>query len=567
MNLNRTPNPLDRNARNSENDNWDIIEGEIRTIGGKVDDFIQEVSDEAFDKIVDNAKLNWKEPVDNFNSLPSNAQKGDTRMDRSTGKVYRYDGGTWKEIQHIDAGPVNELDRRISEQLRETNDYTDSSYSNLNSGKKGIKPLMTFICDDATIADVSKIKPIAEEKNVPFGIGVITSRVGTGNYANWEQIQELKDAGCEIMSHSHNHDNLTELTEDEMAEDLSTSLKILRQNGHNPTGFIYPYNANSRTTEKIVRRYFNFAYTKAHGSRLGRNYPTINNQAINRVALGSFFDGSPQSEFPQDGSSLEYYKARVDECLEKSNLLVFVIHSMETDSTQLQYLRDTIDYARSKGIPIVAPSEATDIYANIIEIKGESEFIVNADGEILSPDIGGSLLVENLNERGLEDGITDFKFKAVTYSPINTSKAQQEGFPEKQGGILVTYRLGSDYFMNYQEYITSTTSSERITYKRFLDGQLRWGDFSTSEASETKDYQMESFTIPANSSVDKVVGNLHNIKSSDSFVVFNARNNIPSGVSVSLIRYYTNTAVLRFSNVSDTSISVPSIRIDFKALN
>src|SRR5699024_7602211 len=118
--LNRTPNPLDRSAKNGENDNWDIIEGEVRAIGDRVDNFVDEVSDVAFDKVVDNVKLNWKEPVDNFSDLPSNAQKGDTRMDRSTGKVYRYDGTKWVEIQQIDAGPVNEVDARLTSQINET---------------------------------------------------------------------------------------------------------------------------------------------------------------------------------------------------------------------------------------------------------------------------------------------------------------------------------------------------------------------------------------------------------------------------------------------------------------
>src|SRR5699024_142996 len=113
--------------RNGENDNWDIIEGEFKkvdnTIGDvndRVDNIIDEVSDEALKKVVDSAKLNWKEPVENFSDLPSNAQEGDTRMDKSTGKVYRYDGANWIEIQQIDAGPVNELDNRISSKLEKT---------------------------------------------------------------------------------------------------------------------------------------------------------------------------------------------------------------------------------------------------------------------------------------------------------------------------------------------------------------------------------------------------------------------------------------------------------------
>ena len=126
MKLNRTGNPLDRETRNKDNENWEIIESGFKDVGndisridGRVDGFVEEVSNEALGKVVDNAKLNWKEPVDGFGDLPSSAQKGDTRMVRDTGKVYRFDGNNWVEIQQIDAGPVNELDSRLTSQLAE----------------------------------------------------------------------------------------------------------------------------------------------------------------------------------------------------------------------------------------------------------------------------------------------------------------------------------------------------------------------------------------------------------------------------------------------------------------
>jgi len=122
--LNRTPNELDRNARNGENDNWDKIEGAVGQIKNVVDDFVGEVSDEAFNRIIDDAKLHWKEPVDSFGDLPSNAEIGDTRMVKEADPdglsyVYRYDGKDWVKIQTIDATLINEVDARISEEIIE----------------------------------------------------------------------------------------------------------------------------------------------------------------------------------------------------------------------------------------------------------------------------------------------------------------------------------------------------------------------------------------------------------------------------------------------------------------
>src|SRR5699024_2069332 len=97
--------PLDRTNRNNHNDNYiELYEG-IEGVRDSLGNLVDEISDEALNKVVDNAKLNWKEPVDEFSDLPSGANEGDTRMTKDDGKVYRYDGSNWIEIQQIDAGP------------------------------------------------------------------------------------------------------------------------------------------------------------------------------------------------------------------------------------------------------------------------------------------------------------------------------------------------------------------------------------------------------------------------------------------------------------------------------
>ena len=113
MKLNRTDPFWDRQSMNEINKNWDTIENNYNSV-------VEKVSDEAFDKIIDVSKLNWKDPVDYVENLPSNASEGDTRMVRYNGVVYRYDGSAWKDIQEIDVGPVNEVDSRLSSQLAQT---------------------------------------------------------------------------------------------------------------------------------------------------------------------------------------------------------------------------------------------------------------------------------------------------------------------------------------------------------------------------------------------------------------------------------------------------------------
>src|SRR5690625_7469681 len=109
MKLNQTPNPLDRDARNKENENWDKIEDSIKGIKNEVDDFVGTVSDEVIEELIDNAKLNWREFVDSYDDLPSDAKSGDTVLTRDDGKVYRYNRSEERRVGKEDISRVREV--------------------------------------------------------------------------------------------------------------------------------------------------------------------------------------------------------------------------------------------------------------------------------------------------------------------------------------------------------------------------------------------------------------------------------------------------------------------------
>lgn len=119
LNLKRLENDITRIERQGINDNWTKIENNFNNV-------VEIVSDEALDKVVNAAKLIWKEPVDTYADLITtypNAQEGWTSMARDTGDVYRYYQTTgWGLIQQIAVGPVNELDHRLTEQLSQKAD-------------------------------------------------------------------------------------------------------------------------------------------------------------------------------------------------------------------------------------------------------------------------------------------------------------------------------------------------------------------------------------------------------------------------------------------------------------
>lgn len=107
-------NTWDRDSRNVINDNFEELYNGVDNISGKI-------TDEIYAEIRNDVKLNWKEPVNTFADLPSDAETGDTRMVRETvdgvSKVYRYGGSDWSEIQQIDSTAITEVDTRLQAEI------------------------------------------------------------------------------------------------------------------------------------------------------------------------------------------------------------------------------------------------------------------------------------------------------------------------------------------------------------------------------------------------------------------------------------------------------------------
>lgn len=121
LKLNRTENDITRIERQKINDNWTKIENDFNNA-------IENISEEAFEKVVDSAKLIWKEPVDTFADLTTtypNAKVGWTAWAREivngVSKAYRFNGTTWVLQQEFLGDAINEVDHRFTEELTETN--------------------------------------------------------------------------------------------------------------------------------------------------------------------------------------------------------------------------------------------------------------------------------------------------------------------------------------------------------------------------------------------------------------------------------------------------------------
>ncbi len=361
-------------------------------------------------------------------------------------------------------------------QLAESFEYTESSLGYLYSRKHGKRIIGSIIVDDGAISDYTKLKPIVEEKSIPLGLGIVTSWMDTPGFMSTPQIKEMVELGCEVLAHSHKHKDFATLTKEEQIEEFRLSKSILRSKGFNPRLFVYPFNSTDNNSREVLPSYYEGGFAKVgwgNGGVEGLNTPNFRNVEIGRNALGSYFD-KQRDGFPEDTSSLEYYKAVADDSKQSVNWLVWVLHSEPMDDTQLQYFIDTVDYMRSIGIEIVSPSKGMEIYGNIIEIDGKGgNFYINADASLKTNQIPVQTLP--INSRKISDTIFDFEMGKITVVPISNNFAQQNGFPGSSGGELETHRLTSEYYHNFQIYRRTMGAHE--TYIRFADSSYKFGEF------------------------------------------------------------------------------------------
>ncbi len=125
-----------------------------------------------------------------------------------------------------------------------------------------------FTVDDGLLSFYNNAWPILKEKNIPFILFVNTREVGSFNYMNWDQIQELyKSNLVEIGNHSHSHEYLVDENPKIIKEDILTSIRIFQEKlGKNSDFFSYPFGEYSSEFKKIIKDLgFSYAFGQHSG--------------------------------------------------------------------------------------------------------------------------------------------------------------------------------------------------------------------------------------------------------------------------------------------------------------
>jgi len=218
----------------------------------------------------------------------------------------------------------------FNEQMQYLHDqgFQSITLKDYNDWKKGLfdmpaKPIIiTF--DDNFQSQYNNAFPIMESHGLVGTINIVTRYAGftnpNSNYMNWVEMQELKDNGWDMESHSITHSNMLALNESQFRNELNTSLQLIAEHYNvTPTSFTFPYHSANEAYTTICGEYYDLCWTFGSEpdnpvyvakSTDGKTYRSLKrNNIYNTVTMDMFKNivdkGGPSSPIPSPNVNWE----------------------------------------------------------------------------------------------------------------------------------------------------------------------------------------------------------------------------------------------------------------------
>ena len=134
-----------------------------------------------------------------------------------------------------------------------------------NKPKQKKEILITI--DDAFESFYTEAWPYLKENKIPFILFVSTEPVGKRGYMTWKQIKEIESNDFVVIGHhSHTHEYLIDVSNEEFILDIETANKIfLRELGYIPHLFSYPFGEYSKFMKDYISKNFKYAFGQHSG--------------------------------------------------------------------------------------------------------------------------------------------------------------------------------------------------------------------------------------------------------------------------------------------------------------
>src|SRR5699024_2782382 len=315
------------------------------------------------------------------------------------------------------------------------------------------------------------------------------------NFMSYEQMKELEYEGLvEFVPHTHTHNTnhrLTDMTIEELHEELSTNKKIMKQLGWNHKDLVYPFGAFNDKVISVVRQYFRSAFKVSGGPLL----TPINQFAIDRIRVDA-------------PATFEEIKEDIDVAFDNNTLGVLTSHVDQYGNLDLDKMRQVIEYILGKGGEFVTTEEAVNEFGNVLQVGTNS---ISHDGKITGKHIGayreGELDYEpNAPITHFKEGsVTRLKVRRFDMSAYNIS-----GDLWRQGGygIIETHRDNLEDDFSFQLFINVENKTQAI--RRWIDGNWgKWEDFGNLIYNKKTLVNAPPNTYPQNkTTIEKIQSNV-----------------------------------------------------------
>jgi peptidoglycan/xylan/chitin deacetylase (PgdA/CDA1 family) len=212
-----------------------------------------------------------------------------------------------------------------------------------------LKVVITF--DDCHLSIYETAFPLMQGYGFRGTNIVCSGRPGKSGYYNWQQLSEMADCGWEVVSHTVNHVNLSEVTLEEAEQEITEDLSNLREMGYKPESFALPSGIVSMPVYEILCRYFLNIRTSADTE----NYYPIDRKATGYYPIQSHY----KSEEPMRRLQLAEYRG---ECL-----IILGFHrilpenSDFTDNCKPHEFIEILEYIAKQGYEVITMQQALDL--------------------------------------------------------------------------------------------------------------------------------------------------------------------------------------------------------------
>lgn len=212
-------------------------------------------------------------------------------------------------------------------------------------------PLIVISFDDGVYTDFTTAYQIMKSKDVPFGTSYIVTSLGPPTYMTWGQMKIMMNDGWDIQCHTHTHQWLTDLTEQEVHQEFqNVDNAFVANKGKPPRHLATPGNRSNALVKSVAEQY--------RDSMLIAVSDTDNQYETEAMALKKI------NADIKDQAQMDIVKTAIDDVKNNKGIGIMRSHAVLSSPPGnpyyclTHYFEEMIDYILSQDIQIVTISDA-----------------------------------------------------------------------------------------------------------------------------------------------------------------------------------------------------------------